>query len=573
MSKLPDNVSKLPKRGESVASLADIKALVPRAKDYTVVVIKDGKKVTGLTVKVTPAGRKVYRLVAKSPNSGRNVTKSQLVEALSFKKAVEWAVRTYAEIKQGQHDKGTDVEEQARQEYEAELNTPIIELARKRADANLAQGKISQYTYKQDCVDIKHLEALLGRLTFLEFGRETAKSLGRDIKDDNTKLDKIPKLINKTYNSLSPKVQERLPYVPKKLLADELPRHKPAKKTNELIPRKQFGLFWSRLVRADVAQVHKDIALMCLLTGERVEAVVSSKVENINHEERYIYMEGKGSNGEITKNPVPITNYLGLLLTRLADGRKEGYLFPPRRTAKAGVPNVKPHMSEPSRKLFDDLGSYDNVKRLSSHSFRRTLANVVATAIGGNQAVADQHVLHLKQFTTNAGPHYLDSKSKEFLDARRYSYQRGHELLNELIVSQGMQAGADVYDWKKWEEDGYPKTSPYLMLAQALKFPAEMSVKATDCGDKESERVAIVSFGEVDEDNVAISAKVTSPLAFMCKGGPVRPVTVSATEYRMIWDALPTTMDFISNHKDKILHEFLGIEPKPKLPNYEDEFK
>ena len=139
MSKLPDNVSKLPKRGESVASLVDIKALVPRAKEYTVAVFKDGRRVTGLAVKVTPAGNKVWKMVAKSPNTGDNVTKSKPLPALSYKKAVEWAGDCMLRL--SSHDKGSEIAEWL-QEVQTELNTPIVDLARKRADAKLARGKI-----------------------------------------------------------------------------------------------------------------------------------------------------------------------------------------------------------------------------------------------------------------------------------------------------------------------------------------------------------------------------------------------------------------------------------------------
>ena len=583
MSKLPDNVSKLPKKGESVASLADIKALVPRAKDYTVAVIKDGKRVTGLTVKVTPAGRKVYRLVAKSPYTGSSVTKSQLVEALSFKKAVEWAVLKYAEIKQGQHDKGSEIAEQAKQEVQTELNTPIVDLARKRADAKLARGKISQRTHKQDYVDIGHLEGLIGRISFPQFGRDVAKSIGKAINDDNTKRDKIPKLINKTYNSLPNKVKGQIPYEPKYLLADEVLPHKEVKNTDALVPQKQFGLFWSRLMRADVDQVHKDVILMCLLTGERISAVIQIRIENINWEYEYLYMESKGSNGEFSKNPVPITKYLGLLLQRLTGERKEGWLFPALRTAKAGLANVAGHMTEPSRELYNQLGSYNTIDRLHNHALRRTLANICASAIG-SQKLADEHILHHTGFNTGAGPNYLDGKSEEFLQTRRRSYDASHERINDLILSQGSKVGWQVYDTDNNQigVKGFEQPAPHYMLPEAIVFGRELGLDWNDCGKEQSSLFAEVSFGEVDESNTALTVKVTSPLAFVCHGSSVPAETVSPSEHPLVWNALPTSVDWIAKYldadyiqgnMDRFKEYLVGHDSRPKRPDYLAQFK
>ena len=583
MSKLPDNVSKLPKRGESVASLADIKALVPRAKEYTVSVFKDGRKVTGLAVKVTPTGKKVWKMVAKSPNTGDNVTKSKPLPALSYKKAVEWAVRLYAEVKQGQHDKGSEIAEQAKQEVQTELNTPIVDLARKRADAKLARGKIGLRTHKQDYVDIGHLEGLIGRISFPQFGRDVAKSIGEAINDDNTKRDKIPKLINKTYNSLPNKVKSQIPYEPKHLLADEVLPHEEVKNTDALVPQKQFGLFWSRLMRADVDQVHKDLILMCLLTGERISAVIKTRIEHINWEYEYLYMESKSSNGEVSKNPVPITKYLGLLLQRLTGERKEGWLFPALRTAKADRANVLGHMAEPSRELYSQLGSYNTIDRLHNHALRRTLANICASAIG-SQKLADEHILHHTGFNTGAGPNYLDGKSEEFLQTRRRSYDASHERINDLILSQGSKVGWQVYDLEDSAvgTKGFKQPAPHYMLPEAIVFGRELGLDWDDCGKEPSGLYADVSFGEVDESNTALTVKVSSPLAFVCHGSSVPAETVSPSEHPLVWNALPTSVDwitkyldadFIQDHMTRFKDDLVGHESKPERPNYLEQFK
>ena len=109
MAKLPDNVSTLPKKRDTVASIADINKLVPRSKDYTAAVMKNGKKITGLVVKVTPAGRKTWRLVTKAPAGSRkkNPTFSEPLDALSYSQAIDWARRLYSEVRQGLHDRGT----------------------------------------------------------------------------------------------------------------------------------------------------------------------------------------------------------------------------------------------------------------------------------------------------------------------------------------------------------------------------------------------------------------------------------------------------------------------------------
>lgn len=585
MAKLPDNVSTLPKKRDTVASIADINKLVPRSKDYTAAVMKNGKKITGLVVKVTPAGRKTWRLVTKAPAGSRkkNPTFSEPLDALSYSQAIDWARRLYSEVRQGLHDRGTDIEEQAKQEKETQLNTPIVELARQRADAGLARGKISERTHKQDHVDIRHLEALIGSLTFLELGRDVAKSLGEALKNDNTKLDKIPKMIKKTYNWLSPKVRDLVPYNPNNLLTDEVPPYEKRRKPDDLVPQAQLALFWSRLMRADVDPIHKDVVLMCLLTGERISAVLEARVEHINWHYEYMYMEGKTKKGAKTKNPVPITKYLGLLLRRLANGRSKGYLFPTKRTAKLGKTNVKDHLSEPARELFDQLGAYKTIERVSPHTVRRTLANVVASAIG-SQAIADEHVLHFTNFTTDAGANYLDGKSYEFVEARRRSYDQGHDLLNELIVSQGSKAGWQVYDLK---ESGvgtkhFEQPAPHYMIPEAIVYGQEMGLDWVDCGTEQSELFAEVDFDQVDDEGTAVSVKVTSPLAFVCNGGAVGAITVSQTHHTKIWESLPTRIDyiknqldpeFIENNPEEFRKNLVGHDPKPPLPNYLEQFQ
>lgn len=585
MSKLPDNVSPLPKKRDTVTCMADINNLTARSKDYTADVMKNGEKVKGLVIKVTPAGKKVWRLVTKAPAGSRkkNPTFSQPLDALSYSQAIEWARRLYSEVRQGLHDRGTDIEEQAKQETQTQLNTPIVTLARQRADAGLARGKISERTHKQDYVDIRHLETLIGQLTFLELGRDVAKSLGKALKDDNTKLDKIPKMIKKTYNSLPPKVRDLVPYHPANLLTDEVPPHENRRKSDDLVPQSQLALFWSRLMRADVDPIHKDVVLTCLLTGERISAVVEARIENINWHYEYIFMEGKTKKGTKTKNPVPITKYLGLLLRRLADGRSKGYLFPTKRTAKLGKTNVKDHLSEPARELFDQLGAYETVERISPHALRRTLANVVASAIG-SQAIADEHVLHFTNFTTDAGPNYLDGKSFEFVEARRRSYDQGHDLLNELIVSQGNKAGWQVYDSR---ESGvgtkhFKQPAPHYMIPEAIVYGREMGLDWSDCGTEQSGILAKVDFDEVDDNNTATSVKVTSPLAFVCNGGPVAGITVSKTQHTKIWESLPTSVDsikdyldpeFIKDNPEEFKTNLVGHDSKPPLPDYMEQFK
>ena len=582
MSKPSSNISKLPKKGEPVASISDVKKLMPRSREYAVPVTRDGAKVTGLVVKVTPAGKKVWKLVVKSPISGSNVTKSQPLQAMSYAKAIEWAVRTYAEVKQGQHDKGSEIAEQAKQEAQTELNAPIVELARRRADTRLARGKIGQRTHKQDYVDIGHLEVLIGRISFPEFGRDVAKSIGKAINGDNTKRDKIPKLINKTYNSLPDKVKSQIPYQPKYLLADEVLPHKQVRNIDALVPQDQMGLFWSRLMRADIRPIHKDLLLMCLLTGERISAVIQARIESINWVYGYLYLESKGSNGQVSKNPVPITKYLGLLLRRLAGERETGWLFPALRTAKLGESNATGHMAEPSRKLYDQLGSYRTVDRLHNHALRRTLANVCASAIG-SQKLADEHVLHHTSFNSGAGPNYLDGNSQEFLETRRRSYEASHDLINDLLLSQGSKVGGQVYDSDNNQVGvrGAKQPAPHYMIAEAIVFGRELGLDWYDCGEEPSGLLADISFDTVDESNTALTVKVTSPLAFMCNGGPVPAITVSPTQRPRIWNALPTTVDYIKSYldadyiqanPDKFWSDQVGHEAKPKAPDYISQF-
>ena len=88
--------------------------------------------------------------------------------------------------------------------------------------------------------------------------------------------------------------------------------------------------------------------------------------------------------------------------------------------------------------------------------------------------------------------------------------------------------------------------------------------------------------GEVDESNTALTVKVSSPLAFVCHGSSVPAETVSPSEHPLVWNALPTSVDwitkyldadFIQDHMTRFKDDLVGHESKPERPNYLEQFK
>ena len=120
------------------------------------------------------------------------------------------------------------------------------------------------------------------------------------------------------------------------------------------------------------------------------------------------------------------------------------------------------------------------------------------------------------------------------------------------------------------------------MFLEAIELERELGLGWNDCGKEPLVLFAEVSFGEVDESNTALTVKITNPLAFVCHGSAVPAETISPSEHPLVWNALPTSVDWITKYldadyiqgnMDRFKEYLVGHDSRPKRPDYLAQFK
>ena len=542
MTVQPDNVSKLKQPQVTIRSDKDAMALQSRQTKYPAKV----EGITGLRLIVGSNGSKNWEAVFKVNGKAKTFNYGTF-PGISISEAIRRASHDYALIKQG-----NDPKRQKRLVKQQNLATnraekPIVALAEERTAHLFDAGKLSEKSAELDRLYIKKLNDLIGQKAFSDFTYKDAAALYKKTKAKQSDCEKLHKLLQKTFNFLDGKTKEVIPLDISSELIKAWPLPSIKKNSDKFIRQADLGLFWSRLMHSDESTIHKDAALMALLTGERKTAVLNMRVSNIHLTAPipYLYVEGKTSQGQPTKNVVPITPILGAFIARLIGETQSDYLFPSQRKGNS------PNLTNISKKLFDDIGDASG-HRQSPHTLRRTTAQLAATCIGSQQ-LADEHILHFGKWTSGAKANYLDPQSQEFLAARLPTYDKFHKHLDDVITSQGIPRGQQPPD-SVWREE------PIAFIAEAITFPEELD----SYNEWTDERPASPICAQVvaNEHGISISSPLCSYLA-----GEIITVALVEKSRPHTWKAINST-GMLSANSPQLRALLTGIDQEPEIPNF-----
>ena len=432
------------KRTKSLPSLktvtkeSDLYELKATGNRYTVSVAG----AQGLRAVVSPKGVIHWQCFTRTKSSNLVTKNIGTHPALKLKEAVTKSTLVIDELKNGMHPKFLRRKEAIQQKSFTEAARPIPELSRELIKKKLANGLITQRSAELDEYSVKYVEEIIGKCSFLDLDQDVVSAVADayPVNTHLTKREKSMKMLLKTYRSLSQttksQIFEDIPSLIKDSFGD-LPKRT---RHTQFIHANLLSTFWAKLLTTHVPnQIHKDFIVFCLLTGERKDALLKLKLEDIDlRDKRIAYIEGKRSGGKTTKNVLPITPMLGALIDRLASqATKVGseYLFPQQRAGKNGKFT---HLSRIDNEFLNSLGNFNDV-RPNPHNLRRTLANV-ASLITGSQSISDEHILHFTRHTSGAAKNYLDPTSLDFAETRRKTFEASHKHLDDWIIAGTKQS-------------------------------------------------------------------------------------------------------------------------------------
>ena len=540
-----DKVTKLKIPKVIITSDDDVKKATVRPKNYNCNV----SGITGLRIKIKPQGSKTWEGQFKT-KAGKVITIGYgSWPEIKLNQAIKLASHDYSEIRQGNDPKRSKrlLQQTAVSQNRAEI--AIVDLCEERTAHLLNAGKMGSSNAELDRLYIRKLGDLIGRRSFADFSYKEAQKLYQQTKDRPSDCEKLHKLLLKTFNYLDGKTKELIPID----IASELKKIWPlpniAKNSDKFIRQSDLGLFWARLMHSSEAEIHKNAALMALLTGERKSAVLNIRKSNIHllADVPYLYVEGKTSKGVPTKNILPITAVLGTFIKQLIDCSTTDYLFPSQRQS------ISPNLSNIARKLFDDLGELSGHKQ-NPHSLRRTTAHLAATCIGSQQ-LADEHILHFHNRTSEAKANYLDPQSQEFLIARLPTYEKLHKHIDDVITSQGLTVGIQPLDISECQKD---EVIPFII--RKFIFPPDLDPFADREDPFASPTVAMVTSSH--ETGIQVSSPLYSYLA-------QEPITVTVRQ-----DRPHTAREVIHQEKHGLFNEprlktiLTGRDSEPAVPDF-----
>ena len=422
-------VTKLPRRSEPpIKSNSDIRSRSPRNKRYFIPV--EGQ--TGLRLKVEPSGTKVFVTQAKDPlGRNRSITIGKYPEydlAAAKKQHAEF----FRAITQGR-DLKLEAERSAQAHQRVStLQTSFVHLCRQRADSLHANGGMTDRTLELEYNTIQNIERVVGKTPLLGLTEPVLGELKSIYQLHWASLDRIKKMIKKVYNSLDRFTQEDLGFDlahRTEIVFGSIKQHK---RSSQYIPLDQLACFWAGFLTADVNQTLKDAYLMILLTGERRNAVLNLRWDDVHldHNIPHVMFRSKALKGETALNAVPIVTMLGVLLERLEENKTSEFVFPTQRRSSAGaITSVQA--------LVDQIRAITGLAHVSPHDIRRTLAQVTRDAYGLT-AFADEHILHSQSHYSGSTANYLDPNAIEFTARRADTYKRAYEHFDDLILSNAI---------------------------------------------------------------------------------------------------------------------------------------
>jgi len=527
-----DTVTPLPQRKLTVAVDADIRSLLPRDRAYRATVIG----IPGLRLVITPSGAKTWETVVRDINKVIRTFGHGSWPHVSIKQAIKESGLAYTDAKSGVSRANKKRVQGARARDVSEAGLPIVEHCRDWLQRALASGRVSDGY--NDQLAIRWLGDAVGKVSFADFTAEDADRI-RDKYAGLTnvsKLEKTSKMIKKVFNSLPSTVIEEVRKDVPRMVDSSVGKIPKRTRADQFFDSSALGALWLRLVaghRSPPHQIHTDILVFCLLSGERVGAVRNIRKENIylGRGDQYIFAEGKRSDGTSTKNVIPLTPMLGVFVQRLlrqseAIKPKSEYLFPGSGRTDAPISTI-------NRDYVRSLGSINGVK-VGCHNLRRTIANAAASALGDINK-ADAHILHFTGMVSGSKAHYLDPRSRDFLEARRPTFVAAHRYLDDAILAACSPVGVlETPDRKPVTIDSGPVAAGLVL--------------------HDAEYCAIQPF-DVSESQ---GLQVVSPLGTYCAGRPV-VVNLSAASrpraYAKAQHSLALTAEFTARSPTDFVSE------------------
>lgn len=422
-------VAKLPRRSEPpIKSNSDIRSRSPRNKRYYIPV--DGQ--TGLRLKVEPSGTKVFVTQAKDP-LGRN---KNLVIGKYPEYDLAAAKKQHAELFRA-ITQGRDLKLEAERSAQAHqrvstLQTSFVHLCRQRADTLHANGGMTDRILELEYNTIQNIERVISKTPLLGLTEPLLGDLKSTYQTHWASLDRVKKMIKKVYNSLDRFTQEELGFDLAHRTEIVFGPIKQQKRSGQYIPLDQLARFWAGFLTADINQTLKDAYLMILLTGERRDAVLNLRWDDVHldHDIPHVMFRSKALKGETALNAVPIVTMLGVLLQRLEKNKNSEFVFPtPKGSATGAITSVQT--------VKGQIRSITGLHYVSPHDIRRTLAQVARDAYGLT-SFADEHILHSQSHYSGSTANYLDPNAIEFTARRAETYKRTYEHLDDLILSNAV---------------------------------------------------------------------------------------------------------------------------------------
>lgn len=417
-----------------VTNDVDVEKLGPRQSKFRATVAG----VAGLRLVVHPTGRKAWESDVKHPVSQKVTSKTHgPFPSIKLKQAIKHHQEFYSRIRAGDDPKLTANQQKRRHQAHHILQIPIVKLGEQRLADKLELREV--HDGYNDRWALKKIKAVIGNASFLEFDETSCDKLSKAYPnaEENWSIGaKVKKQIIKIYNTLASDVRGELKLDIPHLLRQRMGAVHERNRSDKHLPSGSLTEFWIRLLTAPVPQIHKDFLVLCLLTGERKQALLSIKLNQINIDPSkplILYTDGKRikNNPEPSPNLTPITPMVGLLLNRLiaqAKATNNEYIFAGQKG------NQKSHLTDVSKPLLDWLGVYGDGVRASPHNLRRTLAHEAAVAIG-DIALADAHILHPHSNFTGSRINYFSTEATAFCEARASTYEKAHQRIDDLILA------------------------------------------------------------------------------------------------------------------------------------------
>ena len=236
-------------------------------------------------------------------------------------------------------------------------------------------------------------------------------------------------------------------------------------------------------------QVYIDSILLMLLTGLRVDSVISLTWTQVDFDKDVLIALEKGKNGEKKPRVVPLTKYTYRLLRWSEQNNKyrSKYIFP-SRPFYGKDPKGKEHIKNPIhiwnklKRRAKQFGDEEILIRVTRHGLRRTISRL-AKHLGYD---TDEQRAILDQSTTSVMAKHYNGQGLTH-DRLRDIYDECHSFIdNRLVIASGMMI--QVFDGKK-DMNIEGLTSPLMKMWGLSDIPLEADKYLTnydESGFKES---------------------------------------------------------------------------------------